>query len=85
VLFALLYWTYRNRERLGAGGRYARDPVCGMQVEIAHAPACIERNGERVYFCSDHCADRFAQRAVPNGVPVPGRRSVGQPDNAHDH
>ena len=40
VLFGVLYWIYRNRERLGAGDRYARDPVCGMQVETAQAPAC---------------------------------------------
>ena len=39
ALFGVLYWIYRNRERLGAGDRYARDPVCGMQVETAHAPA----------------------------------------------
>ncbi len=39
VVFAVLYWAYRNRDRLGAGGGYALDPVCGMQVEIANAPA----------------------------------------------
>ena len=33
ALFGVLYWLYRNRARLGAGERYARDPVCGMQVE----------------------------------------------------
>jgi uncharacterized membrane protein YraQ (UPF0718 family)/YHS domain-containing protein len=65
ALFGLLYWTYRNRERLGAGGRYARDPVCGMQVETAHAPASRDDGGQRVYFCSDHCAERFSQRSAP--------------------
>ena len=30
ALFGLLYWTYRNRDRFGAGRGYARDPVCGM-------------------------------------------------------
>ena len=59
ALFGLLYWTYRNREKLGAGTGYAKDPVCGMQVEIAHAPASLRHGGERYYFCSDHCADRF--------------------------
>src|ERR1700684_1796074 len=57
LLFGLLYWTYRNRERLGAGGGYAKDPVCGMQVEIAHAPAALLRDGEHFYFCSDRCAE----------------------------
>lgn len=58
VVFGLLYWIYRNRERFGQGDRYARDPVCGMQVEIAHAPASLERAGARRYFCSDRCAVR---------------------------
>jgi hypothetical protein len=39
VLFAALYWAYRNRDRLGGGAGYALDPVCGMQVETANAPA----------------------------------------------
>jgi hypothetical protein len=59
VLFGVLYWIYRNRERLGGGDRYARDPVCGMQVETAQAPASREHAGERHYFCSDRCAERF--------------------------
>ncbi len=59
VAFALLYWLSRNRERLGGGSGYAKDPVCGMQVEIAHAPASTLHEGARVYFCSEHCRDRF--------------------------
>ena len=43
ALFGVLYWLYRNRERFGGGDRYARDPVCGMQVETAHAPATRRR------------------------------------------
>jgi uncharacterized membrane protein YraQ (UPF0718 family)/YHS domain-containing protein len=70
ALFALLYWMYRNRERFGAGGRYARDPVCGMQVETAHAPVSLERDGRRHYFCSDNCADRFAERRTTTSVTV---------------
>jgi hypothetical protein len=60
LLFGVLYWLYRNRQRLGAGDRYARDPVCGMQVEKAHAPAWRDHSGERLYFCSDVCAERLA-------------------------
>ena len=59
-LFGLLYWTYRNRERLGGGSGYALDPVCGMQVQTANAPASLVHDGHPVYFCSDHCRDRFA-------------------------
>ncbi len=60
ALFGLLYWTYRHREQLGGGLGYVRDPVCGMQVETAHAPASLVHAGERFYFCSDHCAERFS-------------------------
>ena len=63
AVLALLYWAYRNRERLGGGASYAIDPVCGMQVETAHAPASAMHDGQRMYFCSDHCAARFASKA----------------------
>jgi uncharacterized protein len=59
ALFGVLYWLSRNRARFGAQGRYARDPVCGMQVEMAHAPASREHAGGRHYFCSDRCAEHF--------------------------
>src|SRR3954454_18472928 len=57
--FAGIYWLYRQRDRLGGGAGYAKDPICGMQVEIAHAPAKAVQNGNTHYFCSDHCAHRF--------------------------
>jgi uncharacterized membrane protein YraQ (UPF0718 family)/YHS domain-containing protein len=57
--FALLYWLYRNRERLGGGQRYAIDPVCGMQVEKANAPAHLIDDGIDVWFCSDRCRERY--------------------------
>ena len=60
ALFGLLYWTYRNRERLGGGDGKALDPACGMQVEIANAPASVMLQGKRFYFCSDNCAGRFS-------------------------
>ncbi len=59
ALFGLLYWTYRHRQQLGGGSGYARDPVCGMQVQTANAPATLIRDGHVIYFCSDHCQHRF--------------------------
>ena len=67
-LFGLLYWTYRNRDRLGGGERYARDPVCGMQVETALAPASTVHEGRHVHFCSDRCRLRFAE--APSRFPA---------------
>jgi len=71
ILFALLYWTYRNRERLGAGSGYAKDPVCGMQVAIVHAPASLRKGGEHFYFCSDRCAERFGTDTNLSGEAQP--------------
>jgi hypothetical protein len=61
TLFALLYWTYRNRERLGGGDGYALDPVCGMQVRQVDAPATATHGVRTVYFCSDRCLARFRE------------------------
>jgi uncharacterized membrane protein YraQ (UPF0718 family)/YHS domain-containing protein len=59
LVLGILYWLHRNRERLGGGQAYAIDPVCGMQVERANAPARLVENGATVWFCSDRCRDRY--------------------------
>ena len=59
VVFAGLYWLYRNRERLGGGSGHALDPVCGMQIRTSEAPARVEVAGRRYWFCSDRCASHF--------------------------
>jgi uncharacterized protein len=60
AVFGILYWLYRNRDRLSADAGSAEDPVCGMRVERANAPATAEHDGQRVYFCSERCAERYA-------------------------
>jgi len=59
VVFGVLFWLYRNRERLGGGKGYALDPVCGMQVRTVDAPARRDHESANYWFCSDHCAHRF--------------------------
>jgi hypothetical protein len=59
VFLAVLYWVYRNRARLGADTGYGIDPVCGMQVEVASAPASALQDGKVFHFCSDRCRSRF--------------------------
>ena len=59
LVFSLLYWLYRHRDRFGGGDRYAIDPVCGMQVEKSSAPARSSAAGRGYWFCSDHCCERF--------------------------
>jgi YHS domain-containing protein/uncharacterized membrane protein YraQ (UPF0718 family) len=67
VVFGVLFWLYRNRERLGGGAQYAIDPVCGMQVEKSLAPATAASSAGAIYFCSDRCPDRFTR---PAGNPL---------------
>jgi hypothetical protein len=59
VALALLYWLYRNRDRLGGGIGYAIDPICAMQVQTANASAQTTHGDDIYYFCSDRCRDRF--------------------------
>jgi uncharacterized membrane protein YraQ (UPF0718 family)/YHS domain-containing protein len=68
ALFGLLYWAYRNRDRLGGGGGHAIDPVCGMQIEKVNAPATLGRDDARIYFCSDRCKDRFSTQQNQEGT-----------------
>lgn len=62
----------RQRARLGGGAGYAIDPVCRMQVQVAHAPATQTHAGVTYSFCAERCATRFA--AAPerflSGTPV---------------
>jgi hypothetical protein len=65
ALFGVLWWLHRNKDRYG-GANTARDPVCGMQVDVSHAAASRVVGEDRAYFCSDRCAARFsAEHAVP--------------------
>jgi uncharacterized membrane protein YraQ (UPF0718 family)/YHS domain-containing protein len=62
-LFAYLYYLRRHRERFGGGVGLAIDPVCGMQVQTANAPARAVVDGTQYWFCGDHCKDRFVARS----------------------
>ena len=59
AVFAGLYWLSRHQLRLGGGTGYAIDPICGMQVRTATAPAQRNHAGYPVWFCCDRCAERF--------------------------
>jgi uncharacterized protein len=64
VVFAVVWWLARHRERYGGGEGYAIDPVCGMQVEQAHPGATYTAAGVTSYFCSDGCRDSFVARSA---------------------
>jgi len=38
------------------------DPVCGMSVDPATAPAKADHQGQTYYFCSNDCKTKFQQQ-----------------------
>ncbi len=46
--------------RASAPPEVARDPICGMEVEIATARWTAERDGHTYYFCAPACRRSFA-------------------------
>jgi hypothetical protein len=47
-----------------AAATYAIDPVCGMQVERANAPATHGVGDSRIYFCSERCLNRHMEKVA---------------------
>jgi len=77
IVAVALYWLFRNRAHFGSGEGLAVDPVCGMQVRTADAPARMNHGSHEIYFCSDRCRERFEDgRAHRRGkIPPTGARS----------
>ncbi|MGA2123571.1 MAG: permease [Acidimicrobiales bacterium] len=67
VLLAL--WRLARRD---VAGHAAIDPVCGMSVERASAPAHLAHGAETVYFCSLGCRDKFLARGQRGQAESPG-------------
>ena len=59
ILATIVWWLAKNRQRFGGGEGYAIDPVCGMQVRTADAPATVRHDNTIFYFCADRCRERF--------------------------
>jgi uncharacterized membrane protein YraQ (UPF0718 family)/YHS domain-containing protein len=76
-IFGVLYWLHRHRDRFGGGRGYAIDPVCGMQVRTADAPATARHAGRPYWFCADRCRERF--EAAPDRYTRGGRREPMEP------
>jgi P-type Cu+ transporter len=51
--------AHRHDADHGHGGPAAEDPVCGMTVDRRTASS-HDHAGQRFYFCSEHCRERFA-------------------------
>ena len=59
MAFAAFVRTARHGPDRDQKAAHAVDPVCGMQVERAQAPATLAAGDELVYFCSTRCRERF--------------------------
>jgi uncharacterized membrane protein YraQ (UPF0718 family)/YHS domain-containing protein len=52
-------------------GGGARDPICGMTVDLSAPVASRERDGRTYYFCSPRCAERFDAQATSASTDEP--------------
>jgi len=84
VVFVAVVWLARHRERFGGGVGYATDPVCGMQVQTANAPARRVHAGRTFYFCCDGCAARFDSDVERFAGATEGA-TAGRPAHAGEH
>ena len=58
IVSIAIFVLYRSRNK-GEDSLYAKDPICGMQVEKTTAAAIFEHNGEKYYFCAPGCRESF--------------------------
>ena len=58
LLSMVIISLYLTRNK-GEDSPYAKDPICGMQVEKATAAATYEHEGVTYYFCAPGCMESF--------------------------
>jgi Cu+-exporting ATPase len=61
----------------------AMDPICGMTVDES-SPLRAERDGQTIYFCSEHCRKKFVEQVRPVESIPPPRASAGIEHNHDD-
>lgn len=59
LALAVLLIVWRLAHGATSDDRLASDPICGMSVDPANAPARATRDGVTFYFCSLGCRDKF--------------------------
>jgi len=58
IIGAAISYLYKTRDK-GVTSAYAKDVICGMQVEKATAAATFSHEGEMYYFCAPGCMESF--------------------------
>lgn len=54
-----LFGGYHSQHAIKGGGKMAKDPVCGMEVDEKEAAAKSEYKGKTYYFCAPGCKKAF--------------------------
>jgi len=68
LLVLLAVWRLAQRD---VAGHAAIDPVCGMSVDPATAPAHVSHGAETIYFCSLGCRDKYLSRGLDTEAHAP--------------
>jgi len=58
ILTTIIAWLYLTRSK-SEESPYAKDPICGMQVEKSTAAATFVHEGTTYYFCAPSCTESF--------------------------
>ncbi len=71
------------KESLKNSSTVARDPVCGMSVNISQSKHIYQHAGENYYFCCGHCVEKFKSnpqaylnKPLPSGLVALAMSSV---------
>jgi Cu+-exporting ATPase len=67
-------------DRSGSTTRTEKDPVCGMEVDVASARHRHSHRGQEFYFCSSRCLEKF--RSDPEKYLAPEPEAATQSDGA---
>ena len=54
-----------------------KDPVCGMEIDVATAAGHTEHAGQTYSFCSSRCKDKFDKNPVQYQNNHPGKPNSG--------
>jgi xanthine dehydrogenase accessory factor len=67
ILAELIAKRHDHPDRAAIAVGTSIDPVCGMEIAVTSATLCLDRGGERVFFCGEHCRDAYAEQHVARG------------------
>ena len=58
-----------GRPEIPAVATVAVDPICGMKVAVADSSLHLELDGERVFFCGEHCRQAYVEQHARDAAP----------------